>query len=67
MKYVSHAWERACFEQGGGSWTMRFDGWEWHRNGEAGSPSSKRGWRAEVKIKVIHHERSDTCGCLQLG
>ena len=25
------AWVRACFEQGGGSWTMRFDGSDWHR------------------------------------
>ena len=26
-----YAWVRACFEQGGGSWAMRFDGWEWRR------------------------------------
>jgi hypothetical protein len=26
-----NAWVRACFEQGGGSWAMRFDGWDWQR------------------------------------
>jgi hypothetical protein len=26
-----NAWVRACFEQGGGNWTMRFDGSDWRR------------------------------------
>jgi hypothetical protein len=26
-----NAWVRFCSEQGGGNWTMRFDGSDWHR------------------------------------